>query len=118
MRKLLKTNNNLKEELISILIKIGALWSYDSVKIKNNLPDNIIIENTLKYADLPEILLLFKIYDKNHIKKVWEKTMKFDTRFIKLNYYIGRVLFNFDIEEEALLKESYEKRYRFKNITF
>lgn len=43
--------------------------------------------------------------------------MKYDKRFIKLNFYLAKIFFNLHIEIEELKKESDIRRYRFKNFT-
>lgn len=67
------------EQLTSndILMKLKAencFWSYSEDSIKN-VPDDILIEKTLVYLDLPEIESLFKLFPYNKIKKVWLEHM-------------------------------------------
>ena len=109
---------DLKEKLIKKLVNEGLFWSYDKFKIVNMCPDSILIEHTLKYGDIEEIKILFKIFKKSYIKSVWEKRMKYDCRFLKLNYYLARIFFNTNFNTSEIIKNSNERRYRFKNITF
>ena len=51
-----------------------------------------------KYFD--DIVLLLKLFGKRKVKAVWEKTMKSDTRFIKVNLMIARVFFGMDVESD------------------
>lgn len=60
-----------------ILQKLKAehcFWSYSEDSVKN-VPDDILIEKTLVYLDLPEIDSLFKIYPYKKVKKVWLEHM-------------------------------------------
>jgi REP element-mobilizing transposase RayT len=75
----------------------GLFWSY-SKDIKYD--EKLLIEHTLKYADFDDILLAFKLFGKRAIKQVWEKTMKNDRRFLKLNLMIARVFFDMDVESD------------------
>ena len=40
----------------------------------------------------------FKLYPKDYIKSVWDKTLKDDKRFIKLNLMLARLFFGMDVE--------------------
>lgn len=61
----------------SILQKLKAencFWSYSDDSVKD-VPDDILIEKTLVYLDLPEIDLLFQQFPFKKIKKVWLEQM-------------------------------------------
>ncbi len=60
------------EELRYNLKKRGAFWSYDKNKLKN-ISDNILIEECLKWGDVPEINSLFNLFPSNLIKKYGKK---------------------------------------------
>ena len=91
-----------KIELFKKLKKDGLFWSYD--KEIEYISDSILIEHTLKYGDFDDIVELFKIFNKRKIQKVWEQTMKYDTRFIKVNFLIARIFLELDITIEELKK--------------
>ena len=60
-----------------ILMKLKAencFWSYSEDSVKN-IPDEILIEKTLVYLDLPEIEALFLLFPYKKIKKVWREQM-------------------------------------------
>ena len=94
-------------ELLKKLKKEGVFWSYDDLKID----ENSLIEHILKYGDFDDIIKIVKIYGKEKIKKVWDKKMKYDKRFKKINILIARVFLDLDISAKDL-----ENGYRFRNF--
>jgi hypothetical protein len=60
--------------------------------------DKLFLEYLLKYGDFDDLVLAFKLYDKENIKTIWEQTLKDDKRFIKLNLMLARVFFGMDVE--------------------
>lgn len=63
-------NKEIKKNIIEKLRQEHCFWSYDEESI-NNITDDMLIEKTLVYLDLPEIKLLFSIFPYKKIKKVW-----------------------------------------------
>lgn len=59
-----------KSELISKLKAEHCFWSYEEQSLQN-IPDDILIEKTLIYLDLPEIDALFLLYPYSLVKKIW-----------------------------------------------
>ncbi len=57
-----------------------------------------MIETTLKYADMDDIKTLFKLYSKPKLRQLWEKQLRNDSRFQKLNYFLALVFFDMDVE--------------------
>jgi uncharacterized protein YaiL (DUF2058 family) len=94
---MLKNELERKKELFQKLKDKGLFWSY-SKNIEYN--EELLIEYLLKYADFDDIVLAFKLFDKEVIKKVWEERVKQDKRFIKINLLIARVFFNMDVESD------------------
>ncbi len=64
------SSDALKQELLSKLKQEHCFWSYNENSI-NDLPDDLLIENTLLHLDLPEINQLFEIYPYQKVKQVW-----------------------------------------------
>ena len=62
--------------------------------------DNLIIETTLKYADMDDIKTLFLLYGKPKVQNIWENQLIKDSRFKKLNYFLARVFFDMNVEAE------------------
>ena len=92
----MKVQDFKKEKLLKMLVAKGLLWSYPSERIKY-LSDNIIIEHTLAFGDVPELQTLFSIFPREQIKQVWLECLLPDERYRKSNRYLG--LFFFDIQE-------------------
>ena len=87
-----------KEELFNKLQDKGIFWSYSKELTYKKAGDKLFLEYLLKYGDFDDLVLAFKLYDKENIKTIWEQTLKDDKRFIKLNLMLARVFFGMDIE--------------------
>ena len=98
-----------KIELFYRLRDKGLFWSYSKSMEYN---EKLLIEYTLKYADFDDIVLLLKLFGKRKVKLVWDRTMKSDQRFIKLNLMLARVFFGMDVESnyfKGVKNERFEK---------
>lgn len=89
-----------KKELFLSIKKNGLLWSYDNNLEYSEALDRLLIENTLKYGDIKDLKQLFILYGKREVKKIWNEKLIKDIRFIKVNYFLARNLFNMDIEAD------------------
>ena len=107
-----------KQQLIHRLKLQGVFWNYQ-IDNELDLPDEIIIENTLRWADVPEILALFDIYPKEKIKQVWETSLIPDKNLLAHNYYLARVFFGIENANEFISERSKQNsRYeRIKKLT-
>ena len=87
-----------KQELFNKIRDRGLFWSYapdihyDTDKLK------LLIETTLKYADLVDIKDAIDMFGIRTVRKVWEANLKSDNRFKRLNYFLARIFFNIDVE--------------------
>ncbi len=99
-----------KQNLFDKLKKKGIFWSYSKDMPYN---EDILIEYTLKYADFDDIVLLFKLFEHNKIKKIWQNKMQDDQRFIRFNYMIARVFFGMNVEAEYFKRK---KSARFEKL--
>ena len=61
----------LRHFLIEKLKEENRFWSYAPGFADSDVPDEIIIEKTLVYLDLDEIKVLFELYGKQKVKRVW-----------------------------------------------
>ena len=98
-----------KRELFYRLRDKGLFWSYSK---SMEYDEKLLIEYTLKYADFDDIVLLLKLFGKRRVKLIWDKTMKSDQRFIKLNLMLARVFFGMDVESnyfKGVKNERFEK---------
>ncbi len=93
-----------KRELFEKLKEDGIFWSYSKDLRFEDFSEDLFIEHTLKYGDFDDITSLIKLYGKRKVKKAWEKSMKYDTRFKKINFLIARVFLGLDIEIKDLQK--------------
>jgi REP element-mobilizing transposase RayT len=82
----------------------GLFWSYSDTITYDNGKEALLIETVLKYADIDEIKLLFCLFGKRRVKYVWDKYVRNDGRFKKLNYFLARVFFNIDAEAKDFAK--------------
>ena len=80
-----------------ILYKKNIFWNIDK---NSKIDDATLIEHTLKYGDLDDIVKIFKMFKKHEIKKIWLKSMAGDKRFIKTNLLLARVFFDMDVESD------------------
>ena len=84
---------NIKILLLNQLKDYGAFWSYSD--IGENIPDESLIENTLIYLDLEQINLLFEIFPKEYIKKIWsDNILVQEPRYHNLNKFLSWFYFN------------------------
>lgn len=106
--KIVKTEKA-KETLFEKLKAKGIFWSYsDRLSYTDSAPETTI-EHTLKYADYDDIAELFRLYGKRTIFKAWEKIMKNDSRFKKLNLFLARVFFGMDVQSDYFTGEMSER---------
>jgi len=73
---------------------------YWNIKKNSDIDETTMIEHTLKYGDLDDIIELFKRINNDKIKEIWLKTMAPDRRFLKLNLVIARIFFDMDVEKD------------------
>jgi len=100
----------IKEFLFKKLIENCALWSYDrSGMTADTLTDEQMIEKVLLHLDMNEINLLFSIYPKQLIKKVWKQELC----ALEPRYHSSNVLFAglyFDIKNPQRYVKVQSKR--------
>ena len=93
----------------SILEKIksnGGLWSYDGVP--DNLDEDAIIEAALMHLDLEDMSLVFQIWSRSHVKRVWkERMVSQGGRLGILNYILAVKVFAVNNPEKYLSRYAY-----------
>lgn len=96
-----------QEKKLLIMEKIknnGGFWSYSG--IPEHLDDDSVIEASLIHLDLEDLPLLFGIWSKAHIKKIWkERLVSQGKRMDILNYILAVKLFAIQTPD------NYIKRY-------
>jgi len=66
----MKSKSEIKQYLEKALLKEHAFWSFDK-KSCHNLSDRDLIKYVMIHLDLEDIDLLFEIYPKKKIKRIW-----------------------------------------------
>ena len=107
----MEDNQEIKEKLYRKLLTVNAFWSFDMSNQKS-IPDTVVITKTIVHLDIDEINLLFKVFPKNTIKKIWREEL-----VIKGNYYkdINRLMawMYFDIKKpDQYIKTIITKHYQ------
>ena len=99
----------LKKQLIESLNKMNAFWSYADVNAKN-VSDEELIEKVFIYLDLKEISLLFELYPRDYICKVWRENMAIQGDYL-LNLNVMIAMFYFDIKQPEKYLKRVEREY-------
>ena len=103
--------NHKKLVLFQKLKDKGLFWSYSK---DMQYDEKLLVEHLLKYADFDDIVLGFKLFGKRTMKKIWEKKVKNDKRFIKLNLMLARVFFGMDVESSYFKEVKNARAEKFK----
>jgi putative transposase len=98
-----------KRALFAKIRDAGLLWSYAADISYTEDRQGLLIETILKYADLDDLQMLFKLFGKRKIRAVWERCMKSDRRFKKVNYFIARIYFDMKVEGEDFSEGGYAR---------
>ena len=89
-----KQTESMKEKRHIILEKIkanGGFWSYQG--IPESLDDDAVIEASLVHLDLEDLPLLFGIWSKAHIKRVWKERLVSQGKRMNIRNYTLAVKF-------------------------
>lgn len=102
-------DNDIKRSLIDKLKEENRFWSYQESSIED-VSDDILIEKTLQYLDLPEISQLFQIFPFKKIKQVWVDFLIPQGEYL---YSLNRFLawYYFDIKKPDVHIKSMATRY-------
>lgn len=86
----------IKETLLEHLKKEHVFWSYDNNEISiETLTDDALIAYSLRYLDLSEINLLFSIFPKTKIKRIWVSRLIPEGEYLyTLNRFFAWYYFN------------------------
>lgn len=88
-------------------------WSYD----KESVPLSAKLEYLLKYGDIDEIRNAISEFGFDYCKEIWITKIIPDNRFKRLNYFLGRFIFNIsDEQDEIFTFLRKHQKPRFKNI--
>lgn len=93
---------HLKRELAEHLLKAYAFWSYANI-VAEKIPDEELIEKVFVYLGFREIALLFEIYNRDFVHKVWRERMAVQGDYLfALNVMIALYYFNIKQPEKYL----------------
>jgi hypothetical protein len=110
MGKVLNKEQRYKD-LIKKLQQENAFWSYDKSGIKQ-ISDDVLIEKVLLYLDIDEIKILFKLYPKTKIQRVWkDKILAQEPLYHGLNRLYSFLLFNIK-HPDRYIRDYKNKRYK------
>ena len=99
----------LKRKLVEKLLEANAFWSYANVSAEN-IPDEELVEKTFITLDLSDIALLFELYQRDYIRKVWRNGMAVQGDYLfDLNVMIA--LYYFDIKQPEKYLRRVEKKH-------
>lgn len=97
---------DMQSRKIAVLEKIkaaGGLWSYQG--IPEHLDDDEIIEAALVHLELEDLPMLFKIWSKSHLKRVWkERLVSQGRRMNILNFILAVKLFGVRHPDQYLIR--------------
>ena len=103
-----------KQKLFNKLKTKGIFWSFAKDITLEQVGDKIFLEYLLKYGDFDDLILTFRLYDKEYTKSVWEEKLKSDKSFIKLNLMLARVFFGMDVESSYFKEVKNARSEKFK----
>lgn len=90
------SHTEVKYQLVELLKAQNGFWSYSPVDWQH-IPDDMLIEKTLIYLDLPQIDQLIAAYGKNHVKRVFRERLVPQEEYL---YTLNRFLawYYFDVK--------------------
>lgn len=98
----------IRQEIIAKAKEGGAFWSYDS--LPENLDDDTVIEEGLRHLEFEDMHLLFQLWDKRHIKRVWKKRLVSEgPRMDILNTLLGILFFDIYDINRYLIRHGHPK---------
>jgi Plasmid maintenance system antidote protein len=97
-----------KRKLVEKLLNANAFWSYTHVSA-DNITGEELIEKTFITLDISDIALLFELYSRDYILKVWRNSMVVQGDYLfDLNVMIA--LYYFDIKKPEKYLRRVEKK--------
>ena len=87
--------------ILELIKAAGGLWSFQG--IPEHLDDDSIIEAALVHMDLGDMPMLFQIWSKSHLKRVWkERLVSQGKRMNILNYILAVKIFGVSNPDQYL----------------
>lgn len=92
-----------RQLILERIKKNGGFWSYQGVP--EGLEDDIVIEAALVHLDLEDLPLLFGLWSKSHIKRVWkERLVSQGKRLNVLNYILAVKMFHISNPDQYITR--------------
>ncbi len=89
-----------RQILFEKIRKKNAFWSFRDV---NEIDDDLLVEKVMLLLDVDEINLLFKIFDKEFIRKIWEeKILRQEPYYHGLNRFFAWFYFGIENPDEYI----------------
>jgi len=99
----------LRNSLCEKLVKANAFWSYN-MKDVAKVQDEDIVEKTLEVLDMDDISVLFEIFPRKFIRKVWDDRLACQGEYLQnLNMMIAQ--YYFDIKEPEVYLRRKERSH-------
>lgn len=100
--------SRVQQQIRKILEKIkanGGLWSYDGIPDKLN--EDAVIEAALMHLELEEMPLVFKVWSRAHVKRIWkERLVSQGSRLGVLNYILAVKVFTINNPDQYLSRNA------------
>jgi len=97
---------DIRNLLIEKLKNEHVFWSYEDPD-PGIINDELLVEKVMIHLDLDEINLLFKIYNKDFIKKVWEENLLVQEPYYHgLNRFFAWFYFGIENPDDYLIDQS------------
>jgi hypothetical protein len=90
-------HQELKDILFKKLIQEKAFWSYDMSEVKS-ISDEALIEKTIVSLGHKDLKILFEVFPKNRIKKVWRERLAIAGDYHRGINYMMCIIY-FDIKD-------------------
>ena len=94
----------IRNHLCKQLVAKNAFWSYD-VESYDAIPDEELIEKCFTILDMDDIDLMFELFPRKYIQKVWKERMAIQGEYMQmLNIMIAIYYFSIKEPEKYLAK--------------
>lgn len=104
LQAIMQRKRKIKDELCRKLLKKNAFWSYD-IKSIDEIPDDEVIEKSFIVLDMDDIDMMFEIYPRKQIQRVWRERMAIQGEYMKmLNVMIAMYYFGIRNPEKYLAR--------------
>ena len=95
-------NQAIKEELYKKLLNTRAFWSYNMTDVAS-VPNEVLIEKIIICLEHEELQILFEVFPKKYIKKVWRERLAIAGNYYKhINYMMAHIYFNIKDPEKYM----------------